>query len=171
MTRAPRRATLSFADIDDVAAAIRAGGGRLSSACRAVLSALFAADGPISAEDIARGRGGAPDLSSVYRNLERLEELGVVRHLHVAHGPGLYALEGEAPREYLVCEHCDRVESVDAARLDPVRAAIRERFGYEVHFGHFPMVGVCRACAEEQGPGAEHGHVHHQRAGDPEHAH
>lgn len=58
MTLAPRRDPLVFEDVDDVAAAIRERGGRLSSARRVVLAALFAADGPVSAEYIADGLGG-----------------------------------------------------------------------------------------------------------------
>ena len=74
---------------------IRAHGLRISSARRLVLEALLVADGPMSAEQIAQGIGGrvpCSDLASVYRNLERFEEIGVVRHVHLGHGPGLYAL-------------------------------------------------------------------------------
>src|SRR5436305_11049910 len=117
MTLAPHRPPLRFADLDEVADAIRTRGCRLSSARRVLLEALFAADGPVSAEYIAEGMEGRimrSDLSSVYRNLELLEELGVVRHVHLGHGPGLYALERGANCEYLVCEVCDRVDTVDA---------------------------------------------------------
>lgn len=150
MTLAPQRAPLAFTDPEDVAAAIRARGGRLSAACRVVLASLFAAEGPVSAERIADGLGGQAiplEISSVYRNLERLEELGVVRHVHAGHGPGLYTLEGDTRHEYLVCERCHRVDAVDAARLDRVRAELREAFGYEGRFSHFPIVGLCGDCA------------------------
>jgi hypothetical protein len=36
---------------------------------------------------------------------------------------------------------------VSAARLEPVRALVREAFGFEARFGHFPIVGLCPACA------------------------
>lgn len=172
MTLAPRRAPLSFSGIDDIAAAIRARGGRLSSSRRVVLAALFAADGPVSAEYVADGLGGQmtrSDVSSVYRNLEHLEELGVVRHVHVGHGPGLYALEDDTHREYLVCERCDRVDSVDAVRLDEVRVAIRKAFGYKAHFGHFPIVGLCGRCVEDAELDADAAQP--TRASDPEHSH
>ena len=97
MTESPRVKPLEFEDIEDVAAAIRAAGGRLTATRRLVLEALFEAEGPISAELLASRlarRGPAFDLPSVYRNLERLEALGVVRHVHLGHGPGLYALLG-----------------------------------------------------------------------------
>ena len=64
-------------------AAVRGYGLRLSAARRVVLAALYAADGPLSAEQIAAGVGGrvpTSDVASVYRNLETLERLGIVRH-------------------------------------------------------------------------------------------
>lgn len=147
MTESPRVEPLEFADIDDVAGAIRAAGGRLSAARRMILEALFEADGPVSAERIAGRLGGRFDLTSIYRNLERLEALGVVRHVHLGHGPGLYSLVGEGEREHLVCERCGRVDTVDPAALDEVRGLIRERFGYDARFTHFPISGLCRRCA------------------------
>lgn len=146
MTRAPDTPPLSFSGVADVARALRERGGRVSGPTRVVLAALFSAPGPVSAERLAATAGGL-DMTTVYRNLERLEELGVVRHVHLGHGPGLYALVGGEDREYLVCDLCDRVEVVDPARLDGVRSAIREEFGYEARFRHFAIHGVCAPCA------------------------
>lgn len=171
MTLAPRRPPLTFEDMDDAAAALRERGVRLSTVRRLVLESLFAAEGPVSAEWIADGMGDERlklDVSSVYRNLERLEELGLVKHVHLGHGPGLYALEQERQLEYLVCEECGRVDSVEASQLDDVRAGVRERFGYEVQFNHFPIVGLCRRCAAAEsraapptlGPMTESEHTH-----------
>ena len=149
VTVAPRREPLVFRDIAEVAAAVRRDGGRLSMARRLVLEALFAADGLVSAEQIAGGAdtGIEIELTSVYRNLERLEELGVIRHVHLGHGPGLYGLVGDGEREYLVCESCGKVTAADPGRLDRVRAAIREDLGYDASFTHFPIHGTCAGCS------------------------
>jgi Fur family ferric uptake transcriptional regulator len=150
MTSSPRVEPLRFAAIDDVAAAIRAGGGRLTAARRMILETLFAADGPVSAEHIAERldeRGAGFGLTSIYRNLERMEALGVVRHVHLGHGPGLYSLIGSGGREYLVCERCGRTLAVEPRQLDGVRNSIRRRFGYDVRFSHFPITGLCPDCA------------------------
>jgi Fur family ferric uptake transcriptional regulator len=109
-----------------------------------ILEALFAGHDPLSAEDLAGQLGLEP--TSVYRNLEKLEELGAIRHVHLGHGPGLYALVGRGAREYLVCERCHRVTAVEPSALDPVRAAIRADFAFEAHFGHFPIAGICGRC-------------------------
>ncbi len=157
MPHASRSPRLAFDSLDEIAAALRRDGGRFSATRRRVLEALFAVDGPVSADRIARGVDGRTrrlDLTSVYRTLERLEELGVVRHVHIGHGPGLYALARSGEREYLVCERCDEVTSVDAARLDSTRAEIREATGYQARFSHFPIVGLCPRCttAIDRGP-------------------
>jgi Fur family transcriptional regulator, ferric uptake regulator len=150
VTESPRVAPLRFETLEDVAAAIRASGRRLSAARRMILEELFAADAPVSAERIAErlaDRGTAFDLTSIYRNLERLEAMGVVRHVHLGHGPGLYSLLGQGEREYLVCERCGKVVSVEPRQLDPTREAVRSRFGYEARFSHFPLMGLCPDCA------------------------
>jgi Fur family ferric uptake transcriptional regulator len=133
--------------VDAAAAAVRRGGLRLSSARRLVLEALFAAEAPVTAEEIAGGLGGRvprSDLASVYRNLETLEQLGLVHHVHAGHGPGLYGLS--RGREYVMCERCGRLRAVSPDALDPVRDALRRALGYEARFTHFPLVARCGDC-------------------------
>jgi Fur family transcriptional regulator, ferric uptake regulator len=177
VTESPHATPLQFDDIEDVLAALRERGHRISAARRLVLEALFAAEGPISAQFIADGFDGEMtelDRTSVYRNLEQLERLGVIRHVHLGHGPSLYHLVGAGEKEFLACERCGRVTSVDPSELEPLRDQIRKRFGYEARFGHFPVVGLCPECAakpagkrslEHSGEGDEHSH------GDYVHSH
>ncbi|MBE2315832.1 transcriptional repressor [Solirubrobacter sp. CPCC 204708] len=143
MTLAPPSEPLPFRDLEDVAAALRRAGSRLTTPRRMVLEALFAADELLTAEQIADGK---LDLTSVYRNLEKLEELGVVRHVHIGHGPSVYGLLGDGEREFLVCERCGKVVVAGTDQLDRVRAVIREQFGYEARFTHFPLHGRCPDC-------------------------
>ena len=105
--------------------------------------------GLVSAEQIAAGTdtGVTLDLTSVYRNLEQLEQLGVVRHVHVGHGPSVYGLIGDGEREFLVCEVCGKVSAADTEQLDRVRAVIRNEFGFEARFTHFPIHGRCADCS------------------------
>src|SRR3954454_24720870 len=108
--------TVAAESVTAAIAAVRSHGLRVSTSRRMVLEALFAADAPASAERIATGLDGQLpplDLASVYRNLETLEQLGVVRHFHAGHGAGLYALVGCDPCEYLVCDGCGGVRSLD----------------------------------------------------------
>src|SRR4051794_19599530 len=98
-TAHPRR----VATLDGAVAALRAGGLRVSAARRLVLEALFAAEGPATVEELADGVGGRvprSDVASAYRNLETLEELGLVRHMHPGPGPGRYVLARREGGDY-----------------------------------------------------------------------
>lgn len=149
MTKAPRRKPQAVTDFEDAAEAVRRAGGRLTEARKTLLRALLAAAGPVSADRIADGLDGSLprlDPASVYRNLEWLEDIGVVRHIHLGHGPGLYALASHTEPEYLICESCGRTTSIAAAELDRARAEIQRASGYEAHFDHFPIHGLCPDC-------------------------
>jgi Fur family transcriptional regulator, ferric uptake regulator len=144
--------TLQFESADSVLRMLRERGLRISTARRMIVNHLFEVDAPVSAQQIAVGLDSTPlDLASVYRNLETLEEHGVVRHFHAGHGPGRYVLVGGGEREYLACDRCGAIAEVDRSELDPVRDRVQDRFGYEVGFTHFPMVGLCPRCTARQG--------------------
>ena len=131
-----------------------------------MLEALFLADGPVSAEELAAGLGGrvpAADLASVYRNLDTLERHGVVRHVHLGQvDPGCTPWPAPREREYLVCERCGAYRVARPAEVDAIREHIRVTFGYVARFSHFPIVGLCAACAERAGghDHSAHGHDH-----------
>jgi len=173
MTRAPDVSRLRFDSVADAVAEMRRRGLRLSTSRRLVLQALFAADGPCSAEHLAHDL--ELDVASVYRNLDVLERHGLAQHVHLGHGPGLYALVGHGEHEYLYCERCGAVRALAPDELDPLRASLRDRFGYEAHFTHHAIVGTCPRCAVRdrndasfrlhQNAGAE------ERSGGSAHAH
>jgi Fur family ferric uptake transcriptional regulator len=149
MTQAPDVPRLLVSDPGGAVAALRESGLRMSTARRLVIEALFEAPGPVSAAKLSSAL--RVDESSVYRNLEVLERHGLVRHLHLGHGPGLYVLSSRSETEYLYCEGCETVTAVAPAELDPVREQIRERFGYSARFTHFAIVGLCGQCAAAGG--------------------
>ena len=152
VTFQPTAPTLNFGSADSVLRTLRERGLRISTARRMIVSYLFEADAPVSAQQIAGGLDRTPlDLASVYRNLETLEEHGVVRHFHAGHGPGRYVLAGGGEREYLACDRCGAIEEVDRSEFEGLRDEVQRRFGYAVRFTHFPMVGRCPRCAERDG--------------------
>lgn len=155
------------ADAPDLEAALgilREHGMRASAARRLVLETLYAADEPLTAEQIAGGLGGRvprSDQASVYRNLEALEQAGLVRHVHLGHGPGLYARADGLLHEYALCDACGAVRALPPEQLDEIRLLIREALGHEARFTHFPLAGLCADCAAAAAAdrgGAAHAH-------------
>jgi Fur family ferric uptake transcriptional regulator len=154
MTDTPTRPVTTAPDLDSALALLRAHGLRCSAARRVVLGALYAADGPLSAEQIAMGVGGRvpeSNVASVYRNLETLAEIGIVRHVHLGHSPSLYAIATDGEQEYLTCGRCGDFRAVAPCELDHARAEICARFGFLADFSHFPIVGLCASCARATG--------------------
>jgi len=156
-------APTAVGDLESALALMRARGLRVSAARRLVLEALLVADGPMSAEQIAQGIGGrvpSSDIASVYRNLQAFGDIGLVRHVHLGHSPGLHALAVAGEQEYLTCERCADYRVVAPEEFDAVRELIQRQFGYRASFTHFPVVGLCPGCAEALGRTAQWGPGH-----------
>lgn len=150
MQLAPKSPAARPATLDAALATVRAHGLRASSARRLLLAALVAAERPIPAEAIARGLDGRvppSDVASVYRNLDALERIGVVRRLLLGHGAALYTLAGGDDGGYVACDRCGDVRTADPRALAAVRSVVRSALGYEASFTHVPLVGTCARCA------------------------
>lgn len=125
---------------------VRAHGLRVSTARRLVLEALDAAERPLTAGEIA---AEIHDLGSVYRNLDALEAIGVVHHVHLGHAAGRYELRGRTAG-WASCDGCGRSTPLTAHQIDAIRAAVRLMTGFDARFSHFPIAGRCPDCHHER---------------------
>lgn len=100
-------------------------------------------------------RASAVNASTVYRTLEVLEELGLVRHAHLSDRAPTYHSTRGHEHFHLVCRGCRKVISVDAAEAAPF-VAVLEAKGFSPDLGHLAVFGRCTACetadAEEGDP-------------------
>jgi Fur family transcriptional regulator, ferric uptake regulator len=142
MTIAHRSKALPAPSLTAAVVALRTRGMRVSATRRALLERLYRSSRPLGAEELA----GGLDLASVYRNLDALEAVGLVRHVHVGHGPGLYALARRRGTGYAACERCGGHAALAPEELESVRAAVLAATGFASDFSHFPIVGVCPDC-------------------------
>jgi Fur family ferric uptake transcriptional regulator len=122
---------------------------------RAVVEAVLGATGHLTADELAaRTQAALPDVhrSTVYRTLAALEELGVLYHVHLAHGPAVYHLVEDA-HAHVVCESCEAVAEVWPAALEALAAEVRRRSGFVLSPQHFSLTGHCPRCAGRGGAG------------------
>jgi Fur family transcriptional regulator, ferric uptake regulator len=132
---------------------LRAKGGRASGARRLILEAMASGRDHRTAEELADEiHADHPDVhqATVYRNLERFEELGVVYHTHLGHGPAQWHL-GERHHVHLTCGACGGVVETDLAVFDAVRAELKTKHGFDIDIRHFAITGMCRQCGEKGG--------------------
>jgi Fur family transcriptional regulator, ferric uptake regulator len=88
------------------------------------------------------------NITTVYRTLELLEELGLVTHAHLSHGATTYHGVAEDQHVHLVCRSCHAVDDVPGSMLDQLSAALGAERGFTVDVGHVALFGMCAACAE-----------------------
>jgi Fur family transcriptional regulator, ferric uptake regulator len=105
---------------------------------------------PEQVHTAVRERAAGVNITTVYRTLELLEELGLVTHTHLSHGSPTYHGAGHNQHVHLVCRSCGTVVEVEPALLQPVARQLRKERGFRVDIGHVALFGVCAACGEEQ---------------------
>ncbi|MGH4013587.1 MAG: Fur family transcriptional regulator [Pseudonocardiaceae bacterium] len=97
----------------------------------------------------------AVNITTIYRTLDLLEGLDLVRHTHLGHGAPSYSTK---PHEHvhLVCHRCGEVAEIPTDALDELTARLRERFGFVLDPSHLAMSGRCKDCTAEEHTTAEH---------------
>jgi Fur family ferric uptake transcriptional regulator len=131
----------------DLAARLRERGLRVTSQREQVLAAVRAL-GHATPEQISESVTDV-DLTTVYRTLELLEEIGLVRHAHLGHGAPSYR-PAEDDHIHVVCHSCGAVVDADPSLVDPLAQRLLAADGFVLDRSHFTVFGRCRECAAEQ---------------------
>ncbi|WP_446686510.1 Fur family transcriptional regulator [Pseudonocardia pini] len=87
----------------------------------------------------------AVNITTVYRTLDLLEELRLVRHTHLGHGAPTYS-EREHEHLHLVCHECGAVGEAPTELMEEFAARLREGQGFAVDVTHVALSGRCADC-------------------------
>lgn len=113
----------------------------------------------LSAEDIYHlVRRENPDigLATVYRTLDLLSELEVLRKIDFGDGRTRYELREKAHHHHhLICTACGRVEEFGEDLLEPLEEMVSKRSGFRVTDHQVKLFGLCRGCQETARESAE----------------
>jgi Fur family ferric uptake transcriptional regulator len=134
---------------DRILSLVRARGGRVTPAKRAVIEVLARSDEHLTAEDlIERVTAASPSTSpsTIYRVLQQLDALGAVEHVHSGRGPTFYHLR-EIGHPHLVCNDCGAITDVPDRLLANLSRQALERYGFVVDTHHAAILGRCSRCA------------------------
>jgi Fur family ferric uptake transcriptional regulator len=135
----------------DWTAQLRERGYRLTPQRQLVLEAVREL-GHSTPDEIAaavKAKAPAVNLSTVYRTLELLAELGLVTHTHLGHGPPTYHSADADDHVHLVCHRCGEVIPVDSAVVIPLAGTLRADHAFEMDMSHCVVHGVCAGCRED----------------------
>jgi len=138
-----------------LAESVRASGKRLTLQRQLVLDAVQRARHHVTADEITRRvRATYPRIgpSTVYRNLEALEELGYVIHTHLDDRVTRWHRADSHPHGHLVCRTCGGETEVRSVALDAMARRLRADYRFEPDLAHSAIVGVCQRCRARPAP-------------------
>lgn len=146
----------------DLATALRTRGLRRTAQREHVLEAVRRL-GHATPEQISEAVPGV-DVTTVYRTLELLEDLGLVKHAHLGHGAPAYR-PAEDDHVHVVCHVCGSVVDAPADLVDALALRLEDEQDFLLDRSHFTVFGRCANCVAagrgEQKPSAERSSHHH----------
>ena len=128
---------------------MRARGGRVTYSRRILLEVLFRARSHLTAEELAsavQARAPGVHMSTIYRNLDDLQRLGVIVHSHLGHGPATYQLASLA-HAHFICELCGATIEAPDVLFSGLARSVKAKLGFSIDPHHFAILGRCNACS------------------------
>ena len=86
------------------------------------------------------------DLATVYRTLELLGEIGLIAHLHQAHGSGIYFLKNNENTMHIICLDCNKIIDVSSKSYNKINDLLMNETQFKLIRNNFIYSGVCGNC-------------------------
>ena len=119
---------------------------------RLLVDVLSGTDGHITgAELVERCREQDPEVtpSTVYRTLDVLEDIGLIRHAHGLDGREEFHVKPAREHGHLHCSVCQGAWEIGADDVESLVRDFDRKRGFRVDLGHLSVIGICRTCREE----------------------
>ena len=116
-----------------------------------IISAIENSDGHISAEEIYAQvitRYPQVNISTVYRTLELLKQLGLVTDTDFGEGRVRYHPVGKGHHHHLVCQECGAITDLDEIVLSPLKTILLREYGFSADLRHLAIFGRCKKCSK-----------------------
>ena len=86
------------------------------------------------------------DLATIYRTLELLGEIGLIAHLHQAHGSGIYFLKNNENTMHIICLDCNKIIDVSSKSYNKINNLLMNETQFKLIRNNFIYSGVCGNC-------------------------
>lgn len=129
--------------------ALQEKGYRLTPQRMMVVEALHSADKHVSAEEIytqVRAKYPYANISTVYRTLELLKELGLVTETDLGDGRVRYHPAEKGHHHHLVCHKCGRIIDLPESALLPLEETLFDDYQFRADLKHLAIFGLCADC-------------------------
>ena len=129
------------------------GKNRTTKQKRLIMNILLQAAAPLTPSEIyelARVKQSTLAKSTVYRNLEAMQERGEVVRGILESGESFYAVAGgHAHRHYMICKDCNRMQDLPECPLEKLEQEIADRADFFITDHVVQIYGYCRECAKK----------------------
>lgn len=118
---------------------------------RTLVEVLSRTDGHVTGSELVeRCRAIDPETtpSTVYRTLDVLEDLGLVRHGHGADGREEFHVMPDAEHGHLHCSDCGGTWEIEADEAETLVGSLKASRGFAVDLSHVTIVGSCATCRD-----------------------
>ncbi len=136
---------------DEVRERLHERGLRWTPQRRLLVDVLAGTDGHITgAELVERCREQDPEVtpSTVYRTLDVLEDIGLIRHAQGLDGREEFHVRPAREHGHLHCSVCHQAWEIGAEDVSDLAADLESARGFRMDLGHLSVVGVCSDCRE-----------------------
>lgn len=133
----------------EMRAGLRENRRKLTRPRQAVLNIIARADHHLTpAEIYAQARRQYPHLglTTVYRTLDLLVELGYVQRVHFAEGCHSYASTARPHEHHLVCSNCGKAQAFANCDIEPLIKSLQHKTGYRIDIHMLELMGLCPTC-------------------------
>ncbi len=144
-----KRREMTVALDDEALEVLRAEGKRVTPQRKLLLEVIRQGEGHLDADDVyrlARERDPRISLSTVYRNLNLLAELGVISVLHLDEEHHHYEARDASDHYHLICSECGAVIEFESALVENLMAEVSEEEAFLIERAHIDLVGLCAKC-------------------------
>ena len=88
------------------------------------------------------------NITTIYRTLDLLDRIGLVRHTHLGHGAPTYSAH-EHEHVHLVCHQCGAVMELPTDLMGDLAAQLADRHGFTLDVSHLALSGICANCQDD----------------------
>jgi Fur family transcriptional regulator, ferric uptake regulator len=137
-------------------ACLQDNGYRLTAPRQAVVEVIASSPrllNPLDVYELAREHYPKLGLVTVYRTVEKLEELGLIQRVHRPSDCQAFVATAPGHQHLLICQRCGRVEyfSGDREKMDDLIAEVGQDSGFRIKDHWLQLFGVCSECEQKSG--------------------
>jgi Fur family transcriptional regulator, ferric uptake regulator len=139
-------------DLETLNAQLSKQGYKLTRQRKAVVEVVAQTHTRLSAAEVfTKAQWGCPNLglTTVYRTLEILEQLGAIRRIHLEDGCEAFAPTSIEHGHYVVCNHCQTTIEFEGCDLTSLFKRVADQTGFVIEEHWLELVGLCPKCRQK----------------------